>query len=256
MSEFAAALRSSEPVVGCWLAVGHPAVAEAVAGADLDFVVVDTEHAPSGLETVENVLRGVEAAPGETAALARVPWNDPVRIKRLLDTGPGGVVVPMVESAEEARAAVEATRYPPEGVRGIAASRASDYTRNFEAYVERANEDVLTVLQVETGTGAEHAAAIGAVDGVDALFVGPADMAASVGAFPDQRGDRAVEAVEQVVAGAEAAGVPVGTLAVDPGEVDFWLDLGMDFLVVGVDFAFLADGADEAAATFRDAVDW
>jgi 2-keto-3-deoxy-L-rhamnonate aldolase RhmA len=255
MSDLAAALRSGEPLVGSWLSVGHPSVAEAVAGADLDFVVVDTEHAPTSLETVENVLRGVEAAPGDTTALARVPWNDPVRVKRLLDTGPAGVVVPMVESAAEAREAVAATRYPPEGVRGIAASRASDYTRSFEEYVARANEDLLTVVQIETGAGAEAAEDVAAVDGVDALFVGPADLSASLGTFPDQRDDRVVDAVEQVVAAGEDAGVPVGTLAVDPKEVDFWLDRGMDFLVVGVDVAMLAAGADEAAAAFRDAVD-
>lgn len=255
MSEFASALRRGDPVVGTWLGLGHPAAAEAVAGSDVDFVVVDTEHAPASLETVENVLRGVDAAPGNTAALARVPWNDPVRIKRLLDTGPAGLVVPMVESAAEAREAVTAMRYPPGGDRGIAASRASDYTHGFEDYVEQADEDLLTVVQVETAAGVENAEEIAAVEGIDALFVGPSDLSASLGAFPDADDERVVEAVEAVVAAGEATGVPVGTLAIDPDRADHWLDLGMDFLVVGVDFAFLADGAAAAVDAFEDALD-
>lgn len=255
MDDFASVLREGEPVVGTWLAFGHPGVAEAVATADLDFVVVDTEHAPAGLEAVENVLRAVEAAPGDTTPLARVPWNDPVRIKRLLDTGPAGLVVPMVETAAEARDAVAAMRYPPEGERGIAAARASDYTAGFPEYVERANEDVLTVVQVESGRGVENAGEIAAVDGVDALFVGPADLSASLGAFPDTSDARVLDAVSDVVAAGDDAGVPVGTLVVDPADVEPWLDRGLDFLVVGFDVAFAVDGARRSVAAFEDAVD-
>lgn len=253
MTDFASALRGGDPVVGTWLTIGHPAVAEIVAGADPDFVVVDTEHAPAGMETVENVLRGVEATDGETAALARVPWNDQVRIKRLLDTGPAGLVVPMVETAGEAREAVAAMRYPPDGVRGIAASRASDYTAGFPEHVER-DEAPVTVVQIESGEGVENAEAIAAVDGVDALFVGPSDLSASLGAFPDTDDPRVVEAVESVVAAADAADVPVGTLAVDPDTVDDWLDRGMDFMVVGVDMAMLAEGTVDALESFETAL--
>lgn len=255
MDDFASALRSGEPVVGTWLGIGHPAVAEIVAGVDVDFVVIDTEHAPAGLETLENVLRAVEAAPGNTAALSRVPWNDPVRIKRLLDTGPAGVVVPMVESAAGAREAVEAMRYPPEGIRGIAATRASRYTAGFPEYVETANEDLVTVLQVESEAGVANAGAIAHVEGVDALLVGPSDLSAAIGAFPDTDDDRVVEAVETVVAAGEAAGVPVGTLVVDPAEVPTWLDHGLDFLIVGFDAAFVANGAREALESFEAAVE-
>lgn len=255
MDDFASALRTGRPVVGTWLSIPSPGVAEIVAGQDPDFVVVDTEHAAASLETVENVLRAVEAAPGDAVPLARVAWNDPVRIKRLLDTGPAGLVVPMVETAEAAREAVSAMRYPPDGERGIAAARASDYTGRFEEYVGAANERLLTVVQVESEAGVENAAAIAAVDGVDALFVGPSDLSAALGAFPDADADRVVAAVEDVVAAGDAADVPVGTLAVDPGRVDHWLDRGMDFLVVGVDFALLADGTRAALAAFEDAVD-
>lgn len=253
MDAFASALRDGEPVVGTWLTVGHPAVAEALAGEAFDFVVVDTEHAATTLETVENVLRAVEAAEGDTAALVRVPWNDHVRIKRLLDAGPAGLVVPMVETAGEARDAVAAMRYPPEGVRGISPSRASAYTHDFPAYVERANESLVTVVQVETERGLANVEDVAAVDGVDALFVGPGDLSAALGTFPDWQHERVVEAVERVVAAGEAAGVPVGSLAGDPAAVDYWLDRGMDFMVVGIDVGFLADGATTSLEAYRDA---
>lgn len=253
MTTFASALRGGDPVVGTWLTIGHPAVAEIVAGADPDFVVVDTEHAPAGTETVENVLRAVEAADGDAAALARVPWNDQVRIKRLLDTGPAGLVVPMVETAAAAREAVAAMRYPPDGVRGIAASRASNYTAGFPEHVVGDGEP-LTILQIESDAGVENAEAIASVDGVDALFVGPSDLSGSLGAFPDTEDPRVVEAVESVVAAGETAGVPVGTLAVDPGAVDDWLDRGMDFMVVGVDMAMLAEATADAVDAFEAAL--
>jgi len=255
MTDFASALRAGEPVAGTWLSIGDPAVAEIAAGAGFDFAVVDTEHSSAGLENVENQLRAIEAADGDTVPLARVPWNDPVRIKRLLDTGPAGLLVPMVESAEAAREAVRAMRYPPEGIRGMATSRASDYTRGFVDYVESANDDLLTIVQIESERGVDNAADIAAVDGVDALFVGPSDLSGAVGTFPDTDDPEMVEAVEQVTAAAADAGVPVGTLTVDADEADTWLDRGMDFLVVGYDVAFVSDGADEALSTYRDALD-
>jgi 2-keto-3-deoxy-L-rhamnonate aldolase RhmA len=250
---FEDALRSGESVVGTWLTIGHPAVAEIAAGSDLDFVVVDTEHAALDVADVEDMLRATEAADG--TALARVPWNDPVRIKRLLDTGPSGLVVPMVETAAQAREAVRATRYPPDGERGIAAGRAADYGRSFESSVTAAGDDLLVVVQIETERGVDNAADIAAVDGVDALFVGPADLSASVGAFLDFESEAVTDALDAVVAAGDEAGVPVGTLAASPDAATDWLDRGMDFLAVGVDASMLVEGTDRAAAAFRDAVE-
>lgn len=253
MSDFVTDLRNGKPVSGTWLSMGDPTVAEIVAGLDFDFVVIDTEHAATTLESVEHVLRAVDAARGNTAALARVPWNDPVRIKRLLETGPSGLLIPMVESAAEARTAVRAMRYPPDGDRGIAAGRASNYTHDFVESVETANERLVTIVQVETRRGLENAAEIASVDGVDALFIGPADLSAALGAFPGTDDPVVVGAVEQIVEAAGAAGVPVGTLAVDSGEIDTWFDRGMDFLVVGFDAAFVAEGAAAALRAYQDA---
>jgi 2-keto-3-deoxy-L-rhamnonate aldolase RhmA len=248
------ALRSGEPVVGTWASLADPAVPELLAP-DADFVVLDTEHTPNSLETVADCARAVDAAPGETLPLARVAWNDPVRIKRLLDLGVAGVMVPMVETAEEAAAAVEACRYPPDGVRGIATARASAYGRRFESYVGSANEDVLTVLQIETAAGVENAADIAAVDGVDALFVGPADLSADLGVFGEWTSPELTDAIASVLDAAEDAGTPVGTLGARPDEIRALGSLGFDFLIAGVDTALLLDGVADAVDAARETLE-
>jgi 2-keto-3-deoxy-L-rhamnonate aldolase RhmA len=246
-------LRAGEPVIGTWVSLSDPAVAELLAP-DFDFVVLDTEHTPNSLETVTDCARGVDAAAGDALPLARVAWNDPVRIKRTLDTGVAGVIVPMVEDREQAQAAVAACRYPPEGVRGMAAARASEYGRSFESYVERANEDVLTILQVETGSAVENAGEIAAVDGVDALLVGPSDLSANLGVLGDWGSDAFVDAVTGVVEAADDAGTPVGTLGIDSDQVRTFADLGIDFLVAGVDASMLLPGAARLRGGAEDAL--
>lgn len=255
MSELRRAVRAREPVAGSWVAVGHPAVAELSASLGFEFVVLDTEHAPTDVETVENEVRAVEAAPGDTEALVRVPWNDPVAIKRVLDAGVAGVMAPMVESADDARALVDAVHYPPDGSRGIAAARASNYGLNFEEYVGSANDELLVVAQVESEAGVEAVEEIAAVERVDALLVGPADLSSSVGALGEFEDDGFSAAVERVLDGAHAHDVPVGTLATGPDEIDDWVARGFDFLIVGTDLGYLADGATAAKERFERRVE-
>lgn len=272
--------------VGAWTSLTDPAVAEIAAGAGLrsagergfDFVVIDTEHAPLGLETVADCLRAVAAGGGsdgggaasETSrgegggtaeaggeggapeAIVRVPWNDPVRIKRLLDLGPDGLLVPMVNTAAEAREAVAATRYPPDGERGVAAARASDYGRNFEAYVRGDHRELTLVVQVETETAVRNSDAIAAVDGVDGLFVGPADLSASLGAFADWTDEAFLDAIETVVDAGEGADVAVGTLGATSEQVRALGSLGFDFVVAGVDVSHLVEGQRRALSAARD----
>jgi 2-keto-3-deoxy-L-rhamnonate aldolase RhmA len=245
-------LRDGEPAVGHWLSVGHPAVAE-VCARDADFAVVDTEHAPNDLETVANVARAVESA-GDAATLARVAANDPVGIKRVLDTGVSGVLVPMVQSVEEAREAVEATRYPPEGVRGIAGSRANDYGRDLAAQVDGDEGTPATILQVESEQAVADAGDIAAVEGVDALLVGPADLSGSLGVFGEYEGDRFREAVEAVLDRAHGADTPVGTLATTDEEIRLWAEYGYDYQIVGTDAGYLASGAERARSAYEDAM--
>lgn len=226
--------------VGTWTSLSDPAVAEMAAGAGFDFVVVDTEHAPLGLETVADCLRAVEAEDGRS--MVRVPWNDPVRIKRLLDLGPDALLVPMVDTVVEAREAVAATRYPPEGERGVAAARAADYGRSFESYVETDHRDLSVVLQVESAEAVENAGDIAAVDGVDALFVGPADLSASLGVFAEWGDEAFLDAVESVLEAGEAADVPVGTLGTTTEQIRALGSLGFDYLIAGADFTHLLEG--------------
>jgi 2-keto-3-deoxy-L-rhamnonate aldolase RhmA len=248
------ALEAGEPVVGTWASLADPAVPELLAP-DADFVVLDTEHTPNSLETVSDCARAVDAADGDALPIARVAWNDPVRIKRLLDTGVAGVMVPMVESADEAEEAVAACRYPPGGVRGIATARASDYGRNFEGYVESANDDLLTILQIETEAGVENAADIAAVDGVDALFVGPADLSANLGVFGEWTSAELTGAISTVLDAGAAADTPVGTLGARPAEVRALGALGFGFLIAGVDTAMLLDGVSEAVGAARETLE-
>lgn len=240
-------LRSGEAVVGTWVSLADPAVAELLAP-DFEFVVLDTEHTPNTLETVANCARAVDAAPGDALPIARVAWNDPVRIKRILDLGVGGVMVPMVETPDEAEAAVAACRYPPDGIRGMAAARAHDYGRSFDEYVERANDDVLTILQVETEEGLSNVEEIAAVDGVDALFVGPADLSANLGVLGEWESDAFVDGVERIVTAAQDAGTPVGTLGVDVDQLRAFDSFDYDYVIAGVDAAMLLGGAADLRA--------
>ena len=237
--------------VGTWISIGHPSVAEMSASLGFDFLLIDTEHTTMSLETVENMVRAVDAAPGQTDAVVRVPWNDPVRIKRVLDIGVDGVMVPMIETAAEARDLVAATRYPPEGSRGIAAGRAADYGLHFEEYVRNADGSILTVVQIETGAGLANAGDIAAVDGVDALFVGPADLSGSLGVFAEWDSDRFVEAIDDVVDVGRDAGTPVGTLTLQTDDIRVRLEQGFDFLVVGKDTATLAAANNEALEIYE-----
>lgn len=242
----------SARAVGTWLSIPHPTVAEISAGVGYDFAVIDTEHAPTTTETVENVVRAIEAA-GDTVPLARVARNDPVRIKRLLDTGVAGLMIPMVETAEEAREAVDAMTYPPEGNRGIAAARASGYELTVE-HVERVSDDLATIVQIETEDGVGNAAEIGAVEGIDALFVGPADLSGSLGAFGEFDDERVTSAIERVIDAGRETDTPVGTLATSGDEIERFHAAGFDFLIVGTDMDHLRSGGRSAIETY-DALD-
>jgi len=253
-----------ENPAGHWLSTPSPQIAEQLALTDADFVVIDTEHAPTDTESVEAAVRAVDAANGrdagggtdargdavgdpdaasDTAAVVRVAWNDHVRIKRALDTGAAGVMAPQVNTPEEVEAFVEAARYPPAGRRGVAGTRSSAYGRDLDDYYDRANDRVATIAQIETETAVEHAADIAAVDGLDALLVGPADLSADLGVFGEYGSDRFLAAVESVLADSE---VPVGTLATAPEEIDRWASVGYDYQIVGVDAGYVAAGAEAA----------
>ncbi|ADD04455.1 HpcH/HpaI aldolase family protein [Natrialba magadii ATCC 43099] len=259
---FVSALRNREPLVGNWLALGDPAVAEMSAQLAFDAVVIDIEHTPQSLETVTEMIRAVEAAGGapespaaDTGSIVRVSENDPTEIKRVLDAGADGVMAPMVDTAAEARDLVEATRYPPEGVRGIGLGRATTYGATFPEAVRNPETAPITIAQIETETGLEHIADIAAVDGLDGLFVGPADLSAALGIVGELESDRFLDAVDRVLEAGHAEDKPVATLALGGDDVERWLDRGFDFVVAGVDVSYVWTGSERALAAFKRVVD-
>ncbi len=247
-------LETESDVVGAWLSIGHPTVAEVTAAQGFDFVLIDTEHTSIGLETLENMSRGVEAAEGTAETVVRVPSNDPVRIKRVLDIGVTGVMVPMVESADEAEQVVDAVRYPPSGIRGVASGRAAEYGDDFQEYVESANSSITTVVQIETKDGLEHAEEIAAVDGIDALFVGPADLSANLGIFAEWENDSLEDAIQTVIDAGDAADLPVGTLVVNPDDIDRRVEQGFDYLIVGKDTSLLSAANESIRSDYERSV--
>lgn len=240
---------SDRGLVGMWVCSGSPLLAEVAAGSGLDWLLIDMEHSANTLESVLVQLQAVAAYP--ITPLVRVPSNDVVSIKQVLDLGAQNLIVPMVSSAEEARAAVAATRYPPAGVRGVgsALSRSARWNR-VDGYLQDADAHVSLTVQIETAAGVEAAAEIAAVEGVDAVFVGPSDLAASLGLLGQQTHPDVVAAVERVFAAVRATSTPVGVNAFDPAAADAYLAAGADFVAVGADVALLARASEALAARF------
>ncbi len=202
---------AGEPVYGVWLALADADVAELLAHAGYDFLVLDQEHGPGSLETAIDVMRAAEAA--GTDLVVRVPWNDPVYLKRILDAGATSIMVPMLEDAEAAAAAVAACRYPPAGTRGYAAAsqRCTRWGKD-AAYAERWQDDLLIMGQLESATAVENAAAIAAVDGIDVPFIGINDMAGSIGLLGQTDHPEVRALVERCEAALQASGKPLGTV--------------------------------------------
>ena len=232
-----------------WACSGSALVTEVAAGSGLDWLLIDMEHSANTLETVQLQLQVVAAYP--ITPVVRVPSNDPVSIKQVLDLGAQNLIVPMVSSADEARAAVAATRYPPEGVRGVgsALARSARWNR-VDRYLQESAQHTSLTVQIETAAGVAAAAEIAAVDGVDAVFVGPSDLSASMGLLGQQTHPDVVAAVERVFTSVTAAGTPVGVNAFDPVAADAYLAAGARFVAVGADVALLARASEALAARF------
>lgn len=242
---------ASRPLVGMWVCSGSALMAEVCAGGGLDWLLIDMEHAPNGLESVLAQLQAVAAYPVTPAV--RVPAADPVVIKQVLDLGAQNLLVPMVSSAAEAEAAVAATRYPPRGRRGVgsALARSARWNR-VGAYLADAAAHVSVCVQIETAEGVDAAAEIAAVDGVDGVFVGPSDLAASLGHLGQQTHPEVVAAVQRAFAGVLSTGTPVGVNAFDPAVADEYVSAGASFVLVGADVALLARGSESLAARFTE----
>ncbi|MET0853446.1 MAG: aldolase/citrate lyase family protein [Microterricola sp.] len=232
-----------------WVCSGSPVVAEICAGSGVDWLLIDGEHAPNGLESILAQLQAVAAYP--VTPLVRAPVGDTVIIKQLLDLGAKNLLIPMVDSAEQAADLVAATRYPPAGVRGVgsALARASRWNR-IDGYLGGAADLVSLFVQIETVPAVVNVAAIAAVDGVDGLFIGPSDLAASMGFLGQQDHPDVVAAVEHCIRVVKEAGKPVGVNAFAPATADRYLAVGADFVSVGADVALLARASEGLAARY------
>ena len=231
---------------GIWVVSGSPVAAEIVAGSGIDLVFIDGEHSANTLASIQTQLQVTAAYPVTT--VARVPSNDTVLIKQYLDIGAQNLIVPMVDTAEQAAAAVAAMHYPPRGVRGVgnALSRGGRWNR-VERYLPGASSTVSLIVQIETAEGVANVEEILAVPGVDAVFIGPSDLAASMGVIGEQEHPDVEGAVETVIARARAAGVKVGVNAFAPDAVERYVQAGADFVFVGADVALLARSTEALA---------
>lgn len=235
--------------VGTWIMAASPLVTEAMGHAGFDWGVIDMEHTPIDMMGLVHLLQATAATP--MTPVVRVPWNDVVTIKRVLDAGATTLLVPFIQNAQEAEAAVRATRYPPAGVRGMAGMSRGSKFGTTPHYLTNANQGMCVVLQLETPEAITDLENIAAVPGVDALFIGPGDLSGTMG-YPGQLTHPEVIAVtEQAVARAKALGMPIGTVGGTPEVVARYLAMGFDFVAIASDLGLLMRSAQSALAAVR-----
>jgi len=248
---FKQALRRGKPQIGLWVGLADAYVAELLATAGFDCLVIDAEHAPNDPRSVLPQLQAM--APYPVHPIVRPVRGTAESIKQYLDIGVQTLIIPMVETAEQARAAVAATRYPTRGVRGVgsALARASRWNQ-IDDYVRRSDDEMCVLVQVESVGGLSNLERITAVDGVDGIFFGPADLAASMGLLGKPSDPTVLAAIRQGIATVRKAGKAAGTLTSDRPLAREYLDLGALFIAVGVDTSLLIKAAKELAAEFVD----
>lgn len=248
-NRFKAALKSGRPQVGYWLSLANPYTSEICATAGFDWLLLDGEHGPNDVRSLLAQLQALSARASQP--VVRPVSGDAALLKQLLDIGAQSLLVPMVDTAAQAEQLVRAVRYPPEGVRGVAAfiARASQWGLQAD-YMERANREVCLLIQAETRTAIDNLDELCRVDGVDGVFIGPSDLAASLG-HPGNAGHPQVQAaiddgLRRIIASGKAAGI----LSTDPRQAQRYMDMGCHFVAVGIDVATLASGARQLRAMF------
>jgi 4-hydroxy-2-oxoheptanedioate aldolase len=248
---FKAALASRKSQTGLWVGLASPLVAELCAYHEFDWLVVDGEHAPNDLHLIALQLKAIAAAGG--TAVVRPPMGEPWMLKQLLDAGAQSLIVPMVDTAEQAAALVRAVRYPPEGIRGVGAGLASASRFNQIAdYVTTANEQICLVVQAETGTAIRNLPDICHTEGVDGVFFGPADLAADMGLLGKPGAPEVVSAVEYGIRTVLENGKPAGVLTADLTLARRYASAGATFVAIGSDVSILSAGLKSQRSRFED----
>jgi 4-hydroxy-2-oxoheptanedioate aldolase len=240
-----ARMQAGESLTGTFVQSHDPGQTEFLGRLGLDLLCVEGEHSAMGVETVQALVAAAALAP--IPALVRIAGNEPIAIAAALDAGAAGVIVPRVDDAAGAAAAVAATRYPPVGERGLGPSRATGFGADIPAYLKRANEDLLLAIQVETGAAVEALDSLLEVDGVDMIFVGPGDLGCSLGI--DNPSDPELRRiVESILRRSRDRGRLAGVWAANPADASRWRDAGAELVILGSDLIWLARGLQAALA--------
>ena len=232
-NQFRQDLIARKKLIGCWCSLGSPITTEVMGLAGFDWLLLDGEHAPNDvLSFIPQLMALKDSA---SAPVVRPQWNDTVIIKRLLDAGFYNFLIPFVESADDARRAVAATRYPPQGVRGVSVSHRSNRYGTVPEYFQAINDNISVIVQIESRKAVAAIDDICAVDGVDCVFIGPSDLAAGYGYLGNPLHPEVQEAMQKIIASAKAHGKPAGILAPVEADARRYLEMGLTFVAVGSD---------------------
>ncbi|WP_050604557.1 HpcH/HpaI aldolase/citrate lyase family protein [Ruegeria sp. 6PALISEP08] len=247
---FKTALKTGKTQIGCWMSFAEPITAEIMGTAGFDWLVIDVEHAPNDIRSIRDQLVALAASPSHP--VVRLPVGETWLIKMVLDAGAQTVLVPIVESAEQARELVRACRYPPTGARGVGAmaSRATMYG-SVEEYIQTADQEICLLLQVETRAGLAALDDILQVEGVDGVFIGPADLSTDMGYQGNSAAPEMREVIADALARIKASDKAAGILAVNDEARQAYLDMGAQFLAVGIDVMLLAQSARSLVARWK-----
>ena len=246
---FKHALAQGQLQIGLWCSLASNQAAEIISDSGFDWILLDTEHSPNEIPDLLAQLQAMQR--GAATPIVRAAWNDAVLFKRIMDVGAQSLLVPFVQNPEEAKQAVAATRYPPAGIRGTAgSSRASRYGR-VKDYLKTANDEICLLVQVETRQALDQIEAIAKVDGIDGVFIGPSDLAASLGHIGDMQHPTVQKAIEEAAKRLKAVGKPAGILTPNEDEARRYIAWGYTFVAVGADVGILARGADALAQKFK-----
>lgn len=248
-NKFKAALAAHQVQIGCWSALASPISTEVLGLAGFDWLVLDGEHAPNDISTFIPQLMALKGS--VSAPVVRVPTNDAVIMKRLLDIGFYNFLIPFVETDEEARLAVAATRYPPLGVRGVSVSHRANMFGTVPDYFAQSDKNITILVQIESQAGLDNIDSIAATEGVDGIFVGPSDMAAALGHLGNAGHPEVQQAIRHIFARAKAQGKPSGILAPVEADARRYLEWGATFVAVGSDLGLFRAASQKLSDTFK-----
>jgi 2-dehydro-3-deoxyglucarate aldolase len=248
-NQFKQDLLAGKRLIGCWASLSNAITTEVLGVAGFDWILLDGEHAPNDISTFVPQLMALKDS--RSAPIVRPTWNNEVEIKRLLDAGFYNFLIPFIQSAEEARRAVAATRYPPEGIRGVSVSQRGNRYGTVPNYFQEVNQHICVGVQIESRAGVVGAGAIAAVEGVDCIFVGPSDLAAGYGHLGNANHPEVQDAIASVFAQARAQGKPTGILAPVEADARRYMEMGATFIAVGSDLGAFRSATQSLCDRYR-----